>query len=391
MIYPGLFDLIVVFSDNIPSHDSQSSAVSHELAKLTGASVVTFSVPHLTGARRFFADKRKLQLTVGRKEEALSWLNYAGGGEVLRMLGKKFSEKNIREHSSKALLIASADTPAAYCLACAIVWKAACVVVGTPKAIGTRLFDFAIVPEYEYPRADENILKTVLPPNGISKDELSNAALELERSCRPKSQRVWGMLVGGSSKDYAMTPPLLKEIMKKLIIRAEQLDADIYVTVSRATSDACIAVLKQLVAKNDVIRYLNCDREKQATAERAIIGLADELLCTEDAIDMLSEAITGGHKVVLLRLGKLSLARRAGRKLIAAGALPSLCATGALKYDLVYDRLKRHDKVIEFHDWLKSCKAGSAICGNLPDDGAVWRDFNEARRAALWIAKSWAG
>lgn len=389
MIYPGLFELIVVFSDKDPAHDSQSSGVAAELAKMTGASVVTLAVPKLAGVRAFFANKRKLQLITGRKEEALSWINYAGGNELLRSLGRLFSEKNIRERSSKALLIAAGDTPAAYCLASAIVWKAACAVVGIPKQIGTRLFDFAIVPEYEYPPADENILKTVVPPNSVSKDKLKQTALEFAKSCRPKSQRVWGVLLGGSGKDYSMTPSLLKDIMNRLIVRAEQLDADLYVTVSRRTSDSCIAVLKELAAKNDVIRYLHADAEDGVNPVHAIIGLADELLCTEDSVNMVSEAITGGHKAVLLRLGKPSLLRRINARLIEIAALPRSFAAGAVKYDLIYDRLKRHDKVAEFRDWLKSCKSQSSVHGNLPDDGPVWRNFNEARRAAEWIAQSW--
>lgn len=390
--YPGLLDLIIIFADDDPAHRTQTLGVANSLADLTGAEIAQFDIPRLTGFRSVLANIRKNQLFTGKKEEALSWLKCARGEQLLRSVAMFFSKVGIRENSGKVLLIAAGDDAAAYNLAVAITWKVACAVIGIPDKIGCSSFEFAIVPEYLNPPAEPNILRTVTPPNSIRTDVLKEEAAKLKEKHHPKSEKVWTVLLGGNDKHYRMTPKWLKQTMSMLIAKAELQDADIYVTTSRRTTAGCVEILKQLAAENDVIRYLHIEAEDRSNPVPAFLGLADTVFCTEDSMNMISEAVTGGHRVVLLRTERVKGVKRGllklNENLIERGAIPRNYAFGTVKFDLIFDRLKRHDKVMELRDWLKSGSTKSSTCSNLPDDGAVWGNFNEARRAAKWIAKS---
>jgi len=390
--YPGLLDLIIIFADDDPAHRTQTLGVANSLADLTGAEIAQFDIPRLTGFRSVLANIRKSQLLTGKKEEALSWLKCARGEQLLRSVAMFFSKIGIRENSGKVLLIAAGDDAAAYNLAVAITWKVACAVIGIPDKIGCSSFEFAIVPEYLNPPAEPNILRTVTAPNNIRADVLKEEAAKLKEKHHPKSEKVWAVLLGGDDKHYRMTPKWLKQTMSTLIAKAELQDADIYLTTSRRTTADCIETVKQLTAENNVIRYLHIEAEDSGNPVPAFLGLADTVFCTEDSMNMISEAVTGGHRVVLLRTGRVSGIKRGLLKLdenlIERGAIPRSYAFATVKFDLIFDRLKRHDKVMELKDWLKSGSTKSSTCSNLPDDGAVWGNFNEARRAAKWIAKS---
>jgi len=390
--YPGLLDLIIIFADDDPAHRAQTLGVANSLSDLTGAEVVQFDIPVLSGFRSFVANIRKSQLLTGRKEEALSWLKCAKGEHLLRSVATFFSKTAVRENSRKVLLLAAGDNAAAYNLAVAITWKVACAVIDVPGRIGSGLFEFAIVPEYKNPPIQPNILKTVIPPNNIRAEILEAEAARLKERCHPKSENVWAVLLGGNDEHYRMTPKWLKQTMSMLIAKAELQDADLYITTSRRTPAGCDETLKQMAAENNVIRYLHIEAEDSSNPVSAFLGLADTVFCTEDSMNMISEAVTGGHRVVLLRTGRVKGIKRAllklNENLIERGAIPRSYAFATVKFDLIFDRLKRHDKVMELRDWLKSGSTKSSLCNNLPDDGAVWGNFNEARRAAKWIAKS---
>lgn len=391
--YPGLLKLIIVFHDNNPAHLSQALGVAISLSELTGAEVAQFDIPQLKGLRRFFANSRKSQLLTGRKEEALSWLKCAKGERLLRSVAAFFSKNGIRENSGRVLLISAGSNAAAYNLAIATTWKVACAVVGYPSVIGSSRFEFAIITEYEDAPEEPNILKTVLPPNNIQSDTLKEAALNLKKKCHPKSEKIWALLLGGNDKHYRLTPKNLKRTLLQLIVKAELADADIYITTSKRTTSSCVNMLKKLAEEHDdVIRYLHIASEDSDNPVAAFLGLADTIFCTEDSINMVSEAVTGGKRVVLLRTDRVKGIKRLLLKLdetlIKRGAIPRSFGFGTVKFDLIYDRLKRHNKVVELKEWLKRGDKADAISWNLPENIGVWDDFNEAHRAAKWIAKS---
>lgn len=390
--FPGLLKIIVVFSDQDFVHDGQSLGIAMQLSEMTGARVVKIDVPKLSGARHFFAGRRRAQILTDRKEEIRSWLSYARGDTMYRGIGKLFMENKIREHSAKVLLISAGNDAAPYNLAVASAWHLACASVGKPAEIGTNPFEFVILPEYEQCPDEPNILKVVTPPVNIDKHLIQEQAANLRAECRPKSEHVWAVFVEGGNKFCYTTPAKLKQLFEKLIVRAEQIDADLYVAAAKQVSAGCVSMLKELAKNNDVIRYLHIGAEDENNPLPALVGLADEVFCTEDSLTTISEIVTSGKRAILLRTncagGLKTRWHRFVGKLIGRGAVSRKYAKGTAKYDLIFDRLNRHGKLIEFSDWISASGRNEPIRYSLEDEAAVWKQFNEACRAAKWIAES---
>ena len=77
------------------------------------------------------------------------------------------------------------------------------------------------------------------------------------------------------------------------------------------------------------------------------------------------------------------LLQDATASLVNAGALPPNALWGVPKFDVVFDHFARHDALIEFRDWIKRRRE------NPDEEGTQPEEFNEAKRAAQWIAENW--
>ena len=393
MQFPGLFSLIILLTDDNPAHTEQSLAVACSLSDITGAEIASFSVPKLKGLRRFIAGKRKVQLLTGRREETLSWLNYAKGGTLLHSVSALFKQRKIKDNSSKTIIISAGSETAAYNLAVASAWNVACSVIGNPEGVGTKPFEFVIIPEYEKQPAEPNILKIVTPPNNVGGKEPDEKAKALLEKRKADGSRIWPLLVGGSGADNSMDPEKLRLLAAKLACRAEACGMQIYAGTSSRTDRKCLAVLQKLAEQNEAVHCL-LPEEYGEDLHYALMGITDTVFCTEDLFGEISETVTADRKVVLLRTActkglKQKISRLTGR-LVENGALQRFRAHGTARNNLVYDRFKRHGKLQEFENWLLYCGTKETPSSGLDGETSVWRNFNEARRAAKWIAESLA-
>ncbi len=391
MQFPGLFSLIILLTDDNPAHTEQSLAVAYALSDITGAEIASFSIPKLKGLRRFLADKRKVQLLTGRREEVLSWLGYAKGDTLLRSVSALLNQRKIKDNSSKTIVISAGSEAAAYNLAVASAWNVACSVIGNPEGVGTKPFEFVIIPEYEKQPSEPNILKIVTPPNSVGEKEPDEKAKALLAKYKPDNRKIWPLLVGGSGADNSMDPEKLRLLTAKLACRAEACGAQIFAGCSARTDKKCLAVMQNLAAQNEAVHCLSPE-EYGEDLYYALMGITDTVLCTEDLFGEISEAVTAGRKVVLMRTActkglKQKISRLTGR-LVENGALPRFRAHGTARNNLVYDRFKRHGKLQEFENWLLYCGTKETASSGLDEETPVWRNFNEARRAAKWIAGS---
>ncbi len=371
----------------------QCLGLASSLSDLTDAEIVSYDIPKLSGMRRFFAKLRIRQLLTWRKEEILSWLSFAKGESMLRGIGQLFSNMGIKECSPKVLLISAGSEAAPYHLAIGTLWQLTCASIGNPAHIGTRPFEFAIIPGYEAAQSAPNILKIVTPLNNVDRNTVKQEAALLKKQVRPNSKNVWSVLIDRDKKDCHTSVEKLKRNMDRLIKNAELSDADLYIAVSENVSRRCRALMEKLSAENDVIRYLRFMPEKDFTTIQALTGIADYVFCTENSVDIVSEVITGGGEVVLLRTndtkGLKTAIQKLKSKMIEHGGLSAVHAKGAVRNAIIYDRFKRHGKLDTFDEWMSSGNK-TAIQYCLDDETKIWQNFNEAERAAEWIATSLA-
>lgn len=382
--------LIIVLSDAVRGHLNQSRGVAKWLAEATGAEILEAEVPLLTGFAKVRARLGTRRLMSGNRRDARDWMSAASGDMLLRRVGQWFAERDLHEGSNHVLIISAGSAAAPYNLALGYVWRCACATVMTPSFLGTDLFDYAVVPEHDFPERKPNIFVTLGSPNSIDREDLKKEAEKLLAEFPPKLGRKWSLLIGGSDANYAIDAAWVKREVGRVLQMAEKMEADLYITTSRRTSKEAEAALETIAAHSPNVRYLLPASRDAFNPIPAMLGFSDEVFCTDDSVNMVSETVTGGRTAVLLRTGRRKGLRRFLQKLTAflvdIGALPRKYLWGIPRFDILYDRLMRHGVLIGFDDWITG---GGETLSLMPRDSNDKQEFNEAKRAAEWICRGW--
>ncbi len=379
--------VIVILSDGIRGHINQSRGVAYWLSRLTGAEILEAEVPSLTGAAKARARSSSKALFGGTRRDARDWLSDAGGEPLIRRVGLWFAERGIQEGSGAALILSAGSAPAPYNIALGYIWKCACATIMTPSVIGTEPFDFAIVPEHDYPERKPNVFVTLGSPNYVVKENLKKEADALLAVHPSEAEEKWSILIGGDDANYEINAEWVKKQVGRILNLAQHAGADVFITTSRRTSDAASKMVKTLASHSSCVKYLLIAAEDAFNPIPAMLGFSTEVFCTEDSVNMVSETITGGHRAVLLRVGHRKgikrLLQRVTATLVSAGALRPDMLWGIPKFDLVFDHFAHGGVLVEFGDWLRLRREGGKA--SREENGG----FNEARRAAEWIYDGW--
>ena len=386
---------ILILSDGIRGHINQSCGVVEWLVRKTGAEVMEIEVPELRGGKRLRAKLAALQLLNGNRRKARDWLALADGDALIREVGQLFSTRNIREGDSDGTLFLSAGSiPAFYNIALGYIWRCTSATIMTPSVVGTALFDFAIVPQHDCPPLDSNILTTLGSPNGIIREELEEVALVLQREFPPQRERSWGVLVGGDDANYRIGRRWVQRTLGRIFQAAEREGADLYIATSRRTSPEAEDAIRQLIAGRSDVRFLLLASQDPSNPVPGMLGLCDEIFCTEDSVNMVSEAITAGHRVVLLRTDRHSGLRARLQAfsafLIDNGLAPRRALVGIPRFNRVFEEFRKRGYLIEFSEWVKEQWREAPLFGD--EEGSALEGqqvFNEAQRAAYWMLDHW--
>ena len=384
--------LVVILTDGIRGHVNQSRGVAMWLSKYTGAEIMELEIPELMGVKKSKARMAASRLLGGNRRKARDWLAMAEGESVIRTVGRWLAERDIREGDASSLIILSAGSmPSFYNIALGYIWRCTCITLMTPSVIGTEPFDFAVVPEHDYPKDLTNIMTTVGAPNLIVREELGTVAQSLLREFPPVHDRRWGVIIGGDDKNYRITPAWIQRNVGRIFSEAERSGIDLYIATSRRTSLEAESALKRIAANCGMVRFVLYASEDPLNPVPAILGACDEIFATDDSINMVSEAATAGHRVVLLRTERVSLVRRFIHGLMSAivstGLLPKRFIWGPPRFDRTFDTFAKMGLLIEYRDWyVERRRDDLSPFAPLDEELDIDRDgFNEARRASEWI------
>jgi mitochondrial fission protein ELM1 len=396
-VAPEGVKVVVIVSDGIRGHVNQSRGVASWLSKRTGAEVLELEIPELKGARRRQARKAAANLADGDRKTALEWIALAGGEAAARTLGQWMLERGVREGCSSSLVLISAGSMAAYYnLALGYIWRCICVTIMTPSVTGADPFDFAIIPEHDYPYEAPNVMTTVGAPNLIVREELGHVGESLLREYPPKRDRRWGILVGGDDRNYRVTASWMHKIVGKIFHEAERSDVDLYISTSRRTSPDAENALRRMVSSCENVRFMLIASSDPLNPVPAMLGACDEIFVTDDSVSMVSEAVTAGHRAVLLRAERAGLLKprlqMATGMMVSSGLLPRRALWGVPRFDMTFESFKGMGLLIEFRDWIHERRRSDITPPSMLAADDEWGDegFNEARRAADWILESMA-
>lgn len=383
---------VVILSDGIRGHLNQSRAVAAWLIRRTGADLLELDIPDLKGMRRSKARAAASKLLEGNRRKARDWLALAEGESIIRSLGQWLAEREIREGDATSLIILSAGSmPSFYNVALGYIWRCTCVTIMTPSVIGTDPFDFAIVPEHDHPLDVSNVLTTIGAPNLIVRDELGVVAESLLEEFPPDHERRWGILIGGDDKNYRITQEWVQRQVGKIFHEAARCKIDLYIATSRRTSPAAENAIRRLTANSEQVRFLLFASNDPLNPVPAMLGACDEIFVTDDSINMVSEAATAGHRVVLMRTERVGALRsrlqQLTSRLVSFGVLPRRMLWGVPRFDQTFESFEKMGLLIDFKDWIRERRMDD-LAEYEPFEGEFDADpdgFNEARRAADWI------
>ena len=384
--------LIVIISDGVRGNLNQSRGVASWLSKRTGAEMLELDIPQMKGVLRRKARRGAVRLPYGNRKIALEWLASAEGEAAARILGQWLLERGIREGQTSSLILISAGSmPAFYNLALGYIWRCTCVTIMTPSVIGADPFDFAIIPEHEFPEDAPNVLITIGSPNLIVREELGLVGKSLMREYPPKRERRWGLLIGGDDKNHRVTASWMYKTVGKIFREAERCDVDVYISTSGRTSPEAENALRRMVSSCGNVRFMFMASTDSINPVPAILGACDEIFVTDDSAGAVSEAVTAGHRVVLLqteRAGPLKKRLQAvTRAMVSSGFLPSRALWGAPRLDMVFESFRDLGLLIDFKNWVHELRRSDIAPVPILNGGIDWSNggFNEARRAADWI------
>lgn len=344
---------ITILTDGIRGHYHQSLGIANWLKRLSNAEVETVSVPKFKGVKRFLYLKIFARFI---KFNALKWLELVN-----------FSYKDLKAD----LFISAGSSAAPFCLALAKVYNAKCAVVMTPSVLGVKPFDFAIIPEHDNKDLNlNNALITLGAPNHIYKPELKAQAASFFKDLKFNKSKIIAVLIGGSDANYDVNEAWAERVINKLLNAAEACNAELLITTSRRTGKQVDNKINAIINRKNFVKYfLPASKYPDVNPVPAMLGLATHVIATEDSVSMVSEAVTAGFKVGLLRTDKQG-------GLLAK--IKNLLDYGTSRFDKLFDKFIERGMVIDLGqgDFENFVKADSQVNNE---------SFNEAERAARFI------
>ena len=351
------FKHVVIVSDNIRGHYHQSLGIAEWLGRLSNVEVKEpLKLPEISSLQKILRLK-----IAGRK---IPNENSEYSKEWLKSFGVSFERYN----QPGTLFISAGSSAAPFCLALAKATGNKSAVVMTPSIFGTKPFDYAIIPEHDsHDKEDKKVLTTLGAPNHIYYPSAQKAA-ETFFSNQKFNKKVVAVLVGGDDGNYQITSKWAREVLGDL---KRFTDATILITTSRRTDEFVEKAVEDMFLSFPSTGYLLIlSKNPKVNAVTAMLGAATHVLVTEDSVSMVSEAITAGFRVGLLRVPRNS------------GRIKKLFGYGTQRFDAMFEKMRTQDLLVDF--------------GNIPDfdkflespEQKHGKDFNEAKRAAEWILKS---
>lgn len=384
--------LVFLLSDSIRGHLFQGRGVAGWLSRFTGADVVELDVPRPTGweRARLFKWKARFLPSMDRAGPA-RWLEEAGASPLLDRVGQELAARHCG--GGFALFLSAGSGAAPFALALARVTGQKCCTLMTPSVLGTAPFDFAVVPEHDHPEKRENILATLGAPNAIFPDELERQGWELAQKYPPRESGVrenrWGVLVGGDDANYRVSAEWVRRAIGPILEAGAQAGADIYITTSRRTSLGAEIELLRLTEGNPAVRMVLLASKDPFNPVPGMLGLCSRIFVTEDSVSMVSEAVTAGREVFLLRTERQSPGRTALQEatafMVRKKLLPGSLLWGIPRFDALFSSLASRGFLKEVHYDRLYTSIGTSVSPH--PDGPV---LNEAKRAAEWIMEKWS-
>jgi len=171
--------------------------------------------------------------------------------------------------------------------------------------------DLNLVPEHDQVKETEKVVSTRVAPSLICMEVLKSEGETLRKSLNLNHQYVVSVFLGGKTKAYDFNQKLFDEFLTGLDQVMEKKSFELLITTSRRTGSEFEQQLKKKFSNHKRVPLLVIANENNPEGiVTRMMGASDVLVISEDSISMISEGVTSGKSVIVLRLGKSMLARK---------------------------------------------------------------------------------
>lgn len=159
-----------------------------------------------------------------------------------------------------------------------------------------RHFDAVIAMAHDKLRGD-NVVVTDYALHQVTPDRLSEAGAAFADFFAGYPHQRVAVLLGGSTNKYTLTKAGMDEVIKRLRAVLAAQPCSLLITPSRRTGAANVAALKEAFAGDARVYLYDFTGPNPYLA---LLALADHIICTDDSVNMMTEAQATGKPLHLL-------------------------------------------------------------------------------------------
>lgn len=160
--------------------------------------------------------------------------------------------------------------------------------------------NFNVVVAMEHDKiSGDNVIKTRFALHAITPAVLAEARKKFIPLFAEYPQPHIAVLLGGSTNKYRLTKLRMKALISHLQDWLAGTKGSLLITPSRRTGAENIAALQQVFSGNKNVYIYN---EKMENPYMGLLACADEIIVTNDSVNMMSEAFATGKPVTILNL-----------------------------------------------------------------------------------------
>ncbi len=163
--------------------------------------------------------------------------------------------------------------------------------------MASKYFDLVIAMEHDK-ITGENVIKTRFALHNITPEKLAAATEKFASSFASYPKPHIAVLLGGSTNKYTLTKARMREVIRLLKNKLAS-GGSLLITPSRRTGAGNIFLLKQELAGDRSVYIYDGISENPY---HGLLAIADEIIVSNDSVNMMSEAQATGKKFSILPL-----------------------------------------------------------------------------------------
>lgn len=299
---------ILILSDGKTGHLKQSEALAREVIEKGKQAAPPYeTVVEEIEVEFRSAERRRLFQII-----AVFFLPFAQGnlGWLRHFLKPPCVEKLAQANSDLVLSAGASLVPLNLCLARENRAKSA-VVMKPGFPYNLFRYDLALIPAHDdgiLPRGHVRIQGVF---SGVDPEVLEAAREKLSRTLKAPERIRFSLFLGGRTRRYQPSLTDVEHLLACLDRAAKKFDGDYLMTTSRRTPEAVNQFLREQIKRHPRCQLcVIASEDKRAEVVPGMMALAKTLLVTEDSLSMISEALSSGKRVVVVKMGENGLPRK---------------------------------------------------------------------------------